>query len=443
MFVALDHDDQRVVRQGEVHEVVALGEQFLGDLDFRYGGFDFFRQFHAEVVVFHRFFFRHVQQVRHFAHRGALGEERNDGDEEYDVEDEVGVMDLRDEGVGGEDDGHGAPQAHPGNIQFRLAAHFPEGGEADEYAGGASEEHHEYADEQSQYCDGNQFVGVYEESQGEEHDNLEQPREAVEEGDDALFVLDLAVADDEPGDVHREVTVSFHQLRGGKDEEYESEEQDGVEGVVVHVQPVHHPHRQASQKEARDGTHAHLDDEHEEGLPPAEVAGWHLYDLYQQQGQHVGHGVVAPALEFEHGAEFFFQSLFFAAEDGEDRRGVGGGHDGSHEEGFGDADGGVVGEETAYPVDEQPGEGGGQHHAEGGEEDALSQYGFDFGKLGVHTARKEDDAQGNHADELRAGGVVELDARAVAPAYHAHAEEEEQDGHSEAEARLAGDDTEE
>ena len=56
---------------------------------------------------------------------------------------------------------------------------------------------------------------------------------------------------------------------------------------------------------------------------------------------------------------------------------------------------------------------------------------------------KRDDAQGNHADELRAGGVVELDARAVAPAYHAHAEEEEQDGHSEAEARLAGDDTEE
>ena len=46
-----------------------------------------------------------------------------------------------------------------------------------------------------------QLLRVDEQSQRQEHNQLEQPREAVEEGDYALFVQHLAVADHQSGQV--------------------------------------------------------------------------------------------------------------------------------------------------------------------------------------------------------------------------------------------------
>ena len=415
----------------------AVGEEGVGDFNLGHGGFDAFRELHAEVVAAAFLLFSQAEEARHGTDGGALGEEGDEGDEEYDVEDDVGAFYFSDEGVGGEDDGHCAAEPDPGDVEFGAAGHAAEGCKAEEYAKGACEEHHEEADEEPEPCDGEQLVGVDEEPEGEEHDNLEEPREPVEEGGDALFVLHLVVADDEPGDVDGEVAVAFDEFRAGEDEEYAGEEEDGVEGLVGDVEAVYHPYDEFAEEEAGERADGELYEEHEEGVPEADFACGRLHDFDEEEGEHVCHGVVAAAFELEHGSELFFEPLAFAAEDGEYGGGVGGGHDGCHEEGGGDGEGGVGGDEAAEPVDEEPGEGGGEDDAEGGEGDALPEDGADFGVFGVHAAGEEDDAEGYHADELGAGGVVELDAEAVAAEEHADAEEEDEDGDAEAGAGFA------
>ena len=431
MFAAFDHDDKGVVRQGEVHEVCAVGEEGVGDFYLGHGGFDFFREFHAEVIALLFLLLCQPEQPCRVADRGALGEEGDDGDEEYNVEYQVGAFNFGDEGVGGEDDGHSPSQSHPGDVGLGFRAHPPEGGEAEEDAGRTGEQHHEDADQQAQPGDRQQFVGVDEKPEREEHDDLEEPSEAVKESHDALLVLHLVVPDHEPGDIDGEVAVAFDELRDGEDEEHARKEEDGVEGLVADVEPVYHEHDKPPEQVAGDGTHAHLDDEHEERVPQVDFVDGGLYDLDEQEGEHVCHGVVAPAFQFEERAQLLFQSLPFAAQDGENGCGIRGGHDGCHEQRAGDGEGGVLREQAAEPIDEQACEGCGQYNSQRGKDDALPQYRSDFREFGVHASGEKDDAQCNHANELGAGGVVELDAQAVAAEEHADTEEKQEDGHPE------------
>lgn len=61
-------------------------------------------------------------------------------------------------------------------------------------------------------------------------------------------------------------------------------------------------------------------------------------------------------------------------------------------------------------INEPSGQQGSEQHAYGGEQYALCQDGFDFMEACVHSACEQDNAQGNHSDELGVFCAVELDA---------------------------------
>ena len=93
-------------------------------------------------------------------------------------------------------------------------------------------------------------------------------------------------------------------------------------------------------------------------------------------------------------------------------------------------------------MDEKPRQEGRQDDAKRGKHEAGAENWADVGNLGVEPAGEEDYAQGHGADALRQWQAFEVDAKPVAPAQHANAQEEQQQWDSKLVSRLASEDTE-
>ena len=131
-----------------------------------------------------------------------------------------------------------------------------EGEQAEEHAERTSHEDHEHTDEQGHGSHSKHLLGVDEQTEEDEHHNLEQPRQAVEEGGHLLAVGNLGVADDHTGDVYRQVAIALEEVGERESEEGYRKHEDGVERLVVEVQLVDDIHGQLAHSVA-DGTTKH------------------------------------------------------------------------------------------------------------------------------------------------------------------------------------------
>ena len=165
--------------------------------------------------------------------------------------------------------------------------------------------------------------------------------------------------------------------------------------------------------------------------------------LNEDNGQHVGHWVVASAFQFEHGAQVVFQVDLLRAQDGKDGSRIGGRHGGGQQQRRDKRKMDVGPAHARQPPDKEACKQGGEQHSYGGQDDTRSEYGLDFYELGVHTTGKQDDAEGNHANELGGFHVVELDAQTVTAEQHADNEEKQQGGNTETITGLSGQNTDE
>ena len=181
--------------------------------------------------------------------------------------------------------------------------------------------------------------------------------------------------------------------------------------------------REPSEQVTRHRTYGELLEQHQRRLRKAHIA--RLDDLDQQDRQHVGHRVVTPALEFEQRAQVLFQAQAARAQDRKDRCRIGRGHHRGQQQRFGEREARDAGQYARDAVDQSAGEQCGEHDAQRGEDDTGHRDRFDFGIFGIHAARKQDDAEGDHADELCGRRAVELDPEAVAAEKHAYPEEQQ------------------
>lgn len=224
--------------------------------------------------------------------------------------------------------------------------------------------------------------------------------------------------------VNSQIAVSFAQVGQCEGEKDKAQKQDGIERSVLQVNPVQDTDGQLSQQVSQGSSDDELYQECGQNAGCIHAARGEELDEYQYQ--HIGHGVVASAFQFEHGTQVVFQVHVLRAQDVEDRSRVGRRHGGSQQQGGGqrqgDADGGIVGN----PPDEASGEQGGEQHSDGGEQDALCQHRTDVGILCIHATREQDDTQGHHANKLGFFGVVKLQTQAVTAEYHAHQKENQQ-----------------
>lgn len=87
--LSFDHDDQRIVRQVDLHEPISAGEHRGGDVQFEHRRFDLVGQSIPNSFFFFCDDLAQAEQQRRIVDRRALDQQRKDRDEEDDIEDQV------------------------------------------------------------------------------------------------------------------------------------------------------------------------------------------------------------------------------------------------------------------------------------------------------------------------------------------------------------------
>ncbi len=224
---AADHHDEAAWGELHVAQGGGFGEMVGGEGEGLEGGWEFVSEFYAEVFIVRVVGGDQVETAGGCDYCGALDEQGEDGDEEYDIEDLSGSFYSGDYGVGGEDDGDGSAKAYPGDEGFGAKADFVQWGEGEEYAQGASDEDHEDSDEEGDGGYVDHLMGVDEEAEHEEDHDLCEPCHAVEKFGDAAVVGEGGVAKDYAADVDGEIAVAGEGCGDGEGEEHGSDHEDG------------------------------------------------------------------------------------------------------------------------------------------------------------------------------------------------------------------------
>src|SRR5690606_15499271 len=189
-----------------------------------------------------------VQPSGHFREGSALYHQGNQGTEEYDVEHQVGIWNIGRQDHNGKNNGNGPPKADPGNKGLVPYGHLSEGKKANKNAQGPRHKNHQKADDEPGDYDRDQFTGIYEQSQGKEHEQFAHPGHPIEEVHGGSFVHKAGVPDHQPPNIDRQEPISFDKIAEGKDKDTKGKYKDGVEGPIVNVQMVDGPDRQFSKK---------------------------------------------------------------------------------------------------------------------------------------------------------------------------------------------------
>ena len=376
------------------------------------------------------------QKVGHAAHRSALHQQRNDRPQENHVEQQPGILHMRHQRIDGEEDRHGAAQPDPRHVKPRLGRKLAEREQAGEDRQRTRHKDHERPDQpaEDQHPGFEQFVAVHEQAQREEHHDLHEPREPVEEDGQRPFLFEFMVADNQTRKVDGQVAVTLDQVGEGEREEDECQQEHRVERMVGQLDAVDRPYGQPPDQVPGQGAHDHLHHEKDYAHAQADAGRGIRHDADEQDGHHVCHRVVRTALQLQQRAQVLLEPLFLASQDGENRRRVGRGHRGGQQQ---------CQRERYFdpqPRSHQPHETG-QHerrhdHADRSQYDARADDGFYLRELRVHTAREEDNTQGDHTHEL---GHLDRTVRdEIQTEQHAHPEEQQQRGGPETIRDLTG-----
>ena len=221
-------------------------------------------------------------------------------------------------------------------------------------------------------------------------------------------------------------------------EEAYAEDQDGGEGEARETDPVEEPGCRISHRETDRQAYDDLQHEHEaagqHGGPAAvRHEPFRREDLDQDDGQGIGHRVVASRFQLQHRCQILPQVQFFAPEDGKDGRGIRGPH--YRRKQHADEQGRIPGLPWHQP-DEQAGQDDGQEHSEGREQRSLPEYGPSLFQGCFQACGEQDDGHREMTDGLRDFVIVEMQAQSVGADGHAQQQEEQQGRHAEARPQL-------
>ena len=279
-----------------------------------------------------------------------------------------------------------------------------------------------FTDEQGNQSYLEHLVGIDKQTEAEEHDDLKQPRQSIHKGIDFLAVHDAGISHHDTGNIDCQIAVTTQQVGQREGEEDKRQQQDGVEGLVIDVQTIQHQDGELTQQVAGNSTYQELNHERTHYAHRTHVG--RLGQLDKHYGKHIGHGVVTTAFQLQHRTEVVLQIDFLRTENGKYRSRIGRGHGSGQQQRTDEREVNVCPTHARKPPDEEAGKQSRQKYTHSGEHDTLRQHRLDVGKLGIHTARKKDDAQSNHTNELSLFSTMELNAQAIATKGHTHHQEQ-------------------
>ena len=136
--------------------------------------------------------------------------------------------------------------------------------------------------------------------QQEKYDNLHQAGQSVEEGHQGLLAADVGVAQDDADDVGAQVAVATDEVRNRIRKDGHRQHEEGVEAGCSGAEVLHQPRGGHSYHGTYGRTVDYLREYHIYYAPAGHRP---LDDGHHDDGQHVGAGVVATALDLEEGTE--------------------------------------------------------------------------------------------------------------------------------------------
>ena len=269
-------------------------------------------------------------------------------------------------------------------------------------------------------------MGGDQQAEDQEHADLRQPGEAVEDVQDAVPRADRLVAQQQAAQVDGQDAAATDGVGAGENHQAAADHQQRVQ-AVSQLQAVDDLQQQPAAAEAEHRADGEIADQVQAQLPADALAGAGE-NLDQGHGKKHRHRVVAAGLDLQGGGDPLIEAA--ATEQAEHRGGVGGANDGADQHAFQQA-------QVEQPGRGKAGQPGGHQHAEGGQRQRGPQRHAEALDPRAHATIQQDDRQRQVADQIRRGVVAELDAAgAVVAGQHADCEKHHQNRN--AEARTEG-----
>ena len=317
----------------------------------------------------------------------SLDDDGEEDDEEDDVKQAVRRGSARNRGHDREYDGAGAPQPAPGD-QHLLLLGAAEGLHDGKDRGRTADQGQEQGDREPGNGDLGEGGRGRKQAQQEEDQDLHQPGDAVKEVDQRLFSAKGTVAQDNAGQVDAQITVAADQ--GGKAVAQEGgpEDQDGIKTVLPGVNPVEQPRGGDRHHRSYQDAEGQLLDQHQQHRKDPRFP---VHDADDDDGHHVGEGVVAAAFHFQQGSRAVAEVELPGTQDGKDGGGVGRGNHRADQHGRQPG-------KAQNKVAENARQQGRQHDPGGGEQDGDFRRGLGSVPVGAKAAVKHDQDQGDGTD---------------------------------------------
>ena len=302
----------------------------------------------------------------------------------------------------GEHDRHRTAQAGPRQERQVAPPHRLHDAADDDRQRPGHEREHEAGDQRLD--DGVEVDARRREEQPEHHEqpDLGQPRHPLGEGAGRHPVRELAVAEDQRGDVDRGEPGGVHRRRSAVRRERQAQDRERVEAGGRQRRPPHHPRAAHADRGADQPAGDQLEDDEAAGLEQSRLPDGTGGD---DPHEHDGRGVVEPGLGLERAGEAPGQRQ--RAQDGEHRGRVGGRADRAEQD--------RQLPRQAEEVVGAHGDHGHRHrHADRRERQAEADAGAHLPPVGGQATFGQDDRQRPEPERVRELGVVEGDAEGSA-----------------------------
>ena len=151
---------------------------------------------------------------------------------------------------------------------------------------------------------------------------MAKPRKSVHKLHGSTLVRKFGISDNEPGNIHCEVSVTMQVVGCRKDKYPNDEQQHRIKRNVIHLDPIDKHHGKFAHRETHKNTDRKLNKNckrHHKIVGCTSQAD----NLYQRKSKHISHGVVTTALQLQQRFQVVFQCQVFRAQNPENRCRIG------------------------------------------------------------------------------------------------------------------------
>ena len=270
----------------------------------------------------------HVQDPGGQGQKRALEQQGQEDDAEDNLKDGLPPVAGGHHRHDGKYDGGGSPQPRPGHQEL-LPGGGPEGGEEEGHRRRPGHQGEKEGDQDGGEKHLGKPGGKHQESQQEEDEHLHHPVEGVKKVHQGFLAGNLLIAQEDAGDVGAQVSVSAGQGRQGVGGQGGGHQKYGLKAVGTQVHAAENPASSQGHEDSAGDAEGQL---RQDG--PQDAAGGNspAHGRQHGDGHHVGAGIVAAALDLQHGGSAVFEVQLSGAQDGEYGGGVRGAQHGADEQ---------------------------------------------------------------------------------------------------------------